>query len=83
VRLPLLLPSLAAAAGLAVALSMGELGATIMVYPPSWRTLPVTLFTLSDRGDAFLASASTVVLLVVTALLLFALSRIRSRAALR
>jgi 2-aminoethylphosphonate transport system permease protein len=83
VRLPLLLPSLAAAAGLAVALSMGELGATIMVYPPSWRTLPVTIFTLSDRGDAFLASASTVVLLAVTALLLFALSRIRSRAALR
>jgi len=43
----------------------------------------VTIFTLSDRGDAFLASASTVVLLAVTALLLFALSRIRSRAALR
>ncbi|HEY1974787.1 MAG TPA: ABC transporter permease subunit [Pseudonocardia sp.] len=83
VQLPLLLPSLAAAAGLAVALSMGELGATIMVYPPSWRTLPVTIFTLSDRGDAFLASASTIVLLAVTALLLFALSRIRSRAALR
>jgi 2-aminoethylphosphonate transport system permease protein len=83
VRLPLLLPSLAAAAGLAVALSMGELGATIMVYPPGWRTLPVTIFALSDRGDAFLASASTVVLLAVTALLLFALSRIRSRAALR
>jgi 2-aminoethylphosphonate transport system permease protein len=83
VQLPLLMPSLAAAAGLAVALSMGELGATVMVYPPSWRTLPVTIFTLSDRGDAFLASASTVVLLAVTALLLFALSRVRSRAALR
>ena len=83
VRLPLLMPSLAAAAGLAVALSMGELGATIMVYPPYWRTLPVTIFALSDRGDAFLSSASTVVLLAVTALLLFALSRVRSRAALR
>ncbi|HEY4007011.1 MAG TPA: ABC transporter permease subunit [Pseudonocardia sp.] len=81
VRLPLLLPSLAAAAGLAVALSMGELGATIMIYPPSWRTLPVTIFTASDRGDSFLASASTVVLLAVTALMLFALSRVRSRAA--
>lgn len=83
VRLPLLVPSLAAAAGLAVALSMGELGATIMVYPPSWRTLPVTIFTLSDRGDAFLASASTVTLLAVTVLLLFALSGVRSRAAPR
>lgn len=32
VTLPLLLPALSAAAGLAIALSMGELGATIMVY---------------------------------------------------
>lgn len=79
VRLPLLLPSITAAAGLAVALSMGELGATIMVYPPSWRTLPVTVFTLSDRGDAFLASASTVVLLVTTGLLLLAIGRLRTR----
>jgi 2-aminoethylphosphonate transport system permease protein len=54
-----------------------------MVYPPSWRALPVTIFTLSDRGDAFLASATAVVLLAVTALLLFALSRVRSRATLR
>lgn len=83
VRLPLLLPSIAAAAGLAVALPMGELGATIMVYPASWRTLPVTIFTLSDRGDAFLASASTAVLLAVTWLLLLALGRVRSRAAIR
>ena len=83
VRLPLLLPSLVAAAGLAVALSMGELGATIMVYPASWRTLPVTIFALSDRGDAFLASASTVVLLAFTVLLLVAIGRVRSRAVLR
>ena len=37
----LLLPALGAAAGLAVALSMGELGATVMVYPATWKTLPV------------------------------------------
>ena len=50
VRLPLLLPAFTAAFGLSFALSMDELGATIMVYPPTWRTLPVTIFALSDRG---------------------------------
>jgi len=52
VRLPLLLPAFTTAFGLSVALSVDELGATIMVYPPTWRTLPVTIFALSDRGSA-------------------------------
>jgi 2-aminoethylphosphonate transport system permease protein len=78
VTLPLLLPAISAAAALAVALSMGELGATIMVYPPGWRTLPVTVFGLSDRGDVFGASADTLVLLVATGLLLVLIGRIRA-----
>lgn len=56
--------------GLSVALCMGELGATVMVYPAQWRTLPVTVFGLSDRGDVFLACADTLVLLAATLLLL-------------
>jgi 2-aminoethylphosphonate transport system permease protein len=83
VRLPLLLPAVAAAAGLAIALSMGELGATIMVYPPDWRTLPVGIFALTDRGNAFLAAADTVVLLATTLLALVLLGRVRGRAAHR
>ncbi len=83
VELPLLLPSLGAAAGLAIALSMGELGATIMVYPPTWKTLPVSIFGLSDRGQALSAAALTTTLLVVTLLVLAAVSRLRTRAALR
>ncbi|GAB1641361.1 ABC transporter permease [Krasilnikovia sp. MM14-A1259] len=78
VTLPLLLPSITAAAALAVALCMGELGATIMVYPSSWRTLPVTIFGLSDRGDVFGASAHTLVLLATTGLLLLAIGRVRT-----
>lgn len=77
VRLPLLLPAITAATALSVALCMGELGATIMVYPPGWRTLPVVIFGLSDRGNVFLASADTLVLLVATALLLLIIGRIR------
>ncbi|MBS4099679.1 ABC transporter permease [Tsukamurella paurometabola] len=80
VRLPLLLPSIAAAAGLSIALCMGELGATIMVYPASWRTLPVTVFTQSDRGDLFGAAANTMFLVLVTVVILGVLSAFRRRA---
>jgi 2-aminoethylphosphonate transport system permease protein len=83
ITLPLLMPALGAAAGLAVALSMGELGATVMVYPATWKTLPVTIFGLTDRGQALQAAACTTVLLAVTLLALLALGRIRGRAALR
>ncbi|WP_099021464.1 ABC transporter permease [Mycolicibacterium palauense] len=83
VTLPMLLPALGAAAGLAVALSMGELGATVMVYPATWKTLPVAIFGLTDRGQALQAAASTTVLLLVTLLALLVLGRIRGRAALR
>ena len=83
VTLPLLLPALGAAAGLAVALSMGELGATVMVYPATWKTLPVTIFALTDRGQALQAAACTTVLLLVTLLALVVLGRVRGRAAVR
>ncbi|MFD7155884.1 ABC transporter permease [Kribbella sp. NPDC059898] len=83
VRLPMLLPAIASAAGLSVALSMGEVGATIMVYPASWRTLPVSIFALTDRGQAFVAAAEAVVLLVATVVLVLILDRLRGRAAER
>lgn len=83
VRLPMLLPAIASAAGLSVALSMGEVGATIMVYPASWRTLPVSIFALTDRGQAFVAAAEAVVLLATTVVLVLILDRLRGRAAER
>ena len=83
ITLPLLLPALGAAAGLAVALSMGELGATIMVYPATWKTLPVSIFAQTDRGEVFNAAAGTTVLVAVTLVVLVVLGRIRGRAALR
>jgi 2-aminoethylphosphonate transport system permease protein len=43
VTLPLLTPYLIAAFSLSFAMSMGELGATVMVYPPGWVTLTVVL----------------------------------------
>lgn len=83
VRLPLLLPSLTAAAGLCFALSMGELSATMMLYPPDWMPLPVRIFTATDRGSLFGGSAVAVVLMAATLTVLLAVSRIRTRAAYR
>jgi 2-aminoethylphosphonate transport system permease protein len=83
VRIPVLLPSMTASASLALAMSMGELGATMMLYPPDWRTLPASIFTLTDRGQVFLASASTVLLLGVTLLGVVAIGLARGRAAER
>ncbi|MDE3027533.1 MAG: ABC transporter permease subunit [Paracoccaceae bacterium] len=70
ITLPLLRPYLAAAFGLSIALSMGELGATSMLYPPGWATMPVSIFALTDRGDVFEGSALTVILIAVTVVLL-------------
>ncbi|MGX1811420.1 ABC transporter permease [Nocardia sp. NPDC055321] len=83
ITLPLLLPALGAAAGLAIALSMGELGATIMVYPATWKTLPVTIFAATDRGEVFDAAASTTLLVLTTLIALVLLGRLKGRAALR
>ncbi|MDI3404391.1 ABC transporter permease [Streptomyces cavernicola] len=83
VKLPLLLPSLNAAAGLCFALSMGELSATMMLYPPDWLPLPVRIFTATDRGSLFTGSAVAVVLMGATLLVLLAVSRIRTRASYR
>ncbi|MER7536494.1 ABC transporter permease subunit [Streptomyces sp. NPDC097704] len=83
VKLPLLLPSLTAAAGLCFALSMGELSATMMLYPPDWMPLPVLVFTATDRGSLFTGSALAAVLMAATLLALLAVSRIRTRASYR
>ena len=83
VTLPLITPYLIAAFSLSIALSMGELGATVMVYPPGWVTMPVGIFALSDRGAIFDAAALTMVLAATTLVVLLGLSRIPTRASAR
>jgi len=78
VTLPLVAPYLLAAFGLSFALSMGELGATVMVYPPGWVTMPVAIFGLTDRGDIFSGAALTMILVAVTLALLIGLRAPRS-----
>ncbi|WP_349256468.1 ABC transporter permease subunit [Aliidongia sp.] len=83
VTLPLILPHLIAAFSLSFALSMGELGATVMIYPPGWVTLPVGIFSLTDRGDVFEGSALTILLILTTLAVLIGLSRIPAKVAPR
>ncbi|MDF3292886.1 ABC transporter permease [Streptomyces silvisoli] len=83
VKLPLLLPSLTAAAALCFALSMGELSATMMLYPPNWVPLPVSVFGATDRGALFSGAALAVVLMAATLAVLLAVSRIRTKATYR
>jgi 2-aminoethylphosphonate transport system permease protein len=83
VTLPLIMPYLIGAFSLSFALSMGELGATVMVYPPGWVTMPVGIFALTDRGAIFDGAALTMLLVASTFLVLVLLSRISNRAASR
>jgi 2-aminoethylphosphonate transport system permease protein len=80
VTLPLILPYLIAAFSLSFAMSMGELGATIMVYPPGWVTVPVGIFALNDRGEVFDGAALTMLLILSTLIVLVVLSRIPTKA---
>lgn len=66
VTLPLLLPALRAGFALAFALSAGELGATLMVYPAGFVTGPVQVMTYVQRGYYSQGSALAIVLLLAT-----------------
>ncbi|WP_194922949.1 ABC transporter permease [Catenulispora pinisilvae] len=80
VKLPLLLPALTGSLALCFALSMGELGATAMVYSANWTTLPLRIYALDDRGHQFVAAAVTAVMMTITLAVLLVVSRIRTRA---
>jgi 2-aminoethylphosphonate transport system permease protein len=83
VTLPMILPYLIAAFSLSFALSMGELGATVMVYPPGWSTIPVGIFALTDRGEIFEGAAMSMLLIVSTLVVLLLLSKIPTKVAAR
>ncbi len=55
----------------------------MMLYPPDWTTLPVLIYSATDRGALFAGSALAVVLMTATLLVLLVVSRVRTRAAYR
>ena len=50
VVLPQLVPAIRASLALGFALSLGELGATLTVYPPGFATVPIVVVGQVDRG---------------------------------
>ena len=74
VVLPHILPALRTSLALGFALSMGELGATLIVYPPGFATVPIVVVGQVERGYYLPASALSLILLLLAlmALLLIA-----------
>lgn len=82
VDLPVALRALAVAAGFAFAISLGEFGATVFLARPDRPTLPVAIFRFLSRPgelNAAEADALAVVLMVLTALSVFLVERVRVR----
>lgn len=65
VVVPLVAPGILSGFILSFALSMGELGATSMVYPAAFRTMPVSIYGLVERGFYAQGAAMSVILLAV------------------
>src|ERR1700754_3271321 len=82
VVLPQLVPAIRASLALGFALSLGELGATLTVYPPGFATVPIVVVGQVERGYYLPASALSLILLLVSlaALLLIAARVPRRRA---
>lgn len=63
VVLPQLVPAMRASLALGFALSLGELGATLTVYPPGFSTVPIVVVGQVERGYYLPASALSLILL--------------------
>ncbi len=83
VHLPLMLPGVAAAAAVVFALSLGELGATLLVAPPGRETLTMRIFNYMHYGASdtvaglcLILSAGAIVAGTVAAIALAATRRL-------
>ncbi len=63
--IPLVAPGVFAAFLIAFILNLGELGTTIMVYPPGTSLMPIKVYTIMANAPQSTTSAMTLVVLVV------------------
>jgi len=66
--LPLLLPSLMASFMIGFVFSLGELGTTIMLYPPGTQIMPIKVFTIMANAPQALTSSMILIVFSVTLL---------------
>lgn len=79
VVIPMLEPSIRASIALALAVSLGDLGATLMVAPPSLRTVPIVVMANVERGYYYQASGLALILLAVSLIALVLVAGRRGR----
>jgi thiamine transport system permease protein len=82
VDLPIAARAFAVAAGFCAAVSLGEFGATLFVARPDWPTVPIAIQRFLARpGEINIdqALAMSVILMVLTAGVVFAIERVRVR----
>jgi thiamine transport system permease protein len=82
VDLPIAARAFAVAAGFCAAVSLGEFGATLFVARPDWPTVPIAIQRFLARpGEINVdqALAMSVILMVLTATIVFAIERVRVR----
>ena len=75
IELPIIRPGIVVGATFAFAVSIGELGATYMLYRPELTTMPISIYRFLSSHDLVGASAMGVILIVVCILLFIAIEK--------
>jgi iron(III) transport system permease protein len=68
VRLPMLMPGLVAAASLTFALTLGEIGATLLVAPPGRSTITLRIYNFLHSGESEAVAGLCLMMAVIAAL---------------
>jgi thiamine transport system permease protein len=82
VDLPIVARAFAVAAGFCAAVSLGEFGATLFIARPDWPTVPIAIQRFLARPGQInfdQALAMSVILMVLTAVVVLAIERVRVR----
>jgi ABC-type Fe3+ transport system permease subunit len=70
ILIPLIAPSLFASFIISFILNLGELGTTIMLYPPGTEIMPIKVFTIMANAPQALTSSMTLIVFIVTLLMI-------------
>ena len=72
IMIPLIMPALFAAFLISFIFCLGELGTTIMVYPPGTEIMPIKVFTIMANAPQALTSSMTLIVFSITLIIITA-----------
>ncbi len=70
ILIPLIMPSLFISFMISFIFSLGELGTTIMIYPPGTEIMPIKVFTIMANAPQSLTSSMTLIVFSITLLMI-------------